>query len=313
MKKRPVASTSMLPAVLLNAPVLVSNIASTAAAIAAIASIASTVDQYRRGYQMGHKIVSTVNNYAQPAMQVLGLSTAAAASTTTADVSTALPASVMSGALLWNGWNVFSSLLQKSHGKLIENKIHMTNALQLNSALATPLLWNRIPYLNYPSMNKGTHWTSGMPAETKMMVGAFLMALASYLHSNGSDIMKKNTQAMDTDLKYPKEAGEREWLERVCYNLYLNNDYYTANNASGVAYLSSPANWHPVRIVANIMIGLFQQMGLLHSDADDPVHMFVKSAKVVGYWEVLAQLIGLYGWAPVYMATHWLAEGILLL
>jgi hypothetical protein len=121
---------------------------------------------------------------------------------------------------------------------------------------------------------------------------------------------------MKVDYEHPVEAGlatddfRLPSLKRLCYNLYFNNDYYTAENPK-IAYISAPYNNHIVRIIINTLLGLFQQMGLVSSDANDPVDSIITAAELVGYWEITAHLVGLYGWAPVYVATQWLAQSLL--
>ena len=66
----------------------------------------------------------------------------------------------------------------------------------------------------------------------------------------------------------------------------------------------NPANTNVVRILFNLLLGMFLQVNaIFSSDTKNPLHAFSKFALMTGYFEVLCRALHLYGWAPLYMAT----------
>jgi hypothetical protein len=296
-------------------------VAGTVASVVAVGStIVNSVRVANRWYATGKKIYG----YAQPVFDNAAYVTNALAPVVTAEktVDTATAASaVMSGLLLWNGWTWLADSFTKKHGEWKAAQLQLAHTQKLAgpklagiSNSDDSLEWKAY---RLQQMGKITpNWLKGLPVNNRILIGGMLTALATYLHSEGSQLMKKHTESMQTDYVYPLESGVASYdlgppgLKRLCYNLYFNNDYYTAAN-SKIAYISAPYNNHIVRIIINTLLGLFQQMGLVSSDANDPVDSIITAAELVGYWEITAHLVGLYGWAPVYVATQWLAQSLL--
>jgi hypothetical protein len=289
-----------------------------------------------RNYRRAADSVEAANHMWQNTTKLLGFSDAAAPSNTTiasSDNNTAVlvdsASALMSSMMLWKGWSAFSYLLKKTHGPDAEAALKAKNSAAFDSAFSSSesnLLSTKGWKAEYfDKMGKvAPKWLQNLPMDNKILIGGFLSVLATYLHKIGCDTMRINARAMGVDYEHPVEAGLRSEddasqsffgrlnLRRMCYNLYLGNKFYTAEGASMHMLDSSPLNNNVLRIIANVMIGMFKQTGILNTNTRDPVNVFLTAAELTGYWEVLAHLIGLYGWAPVYITTHWLLQSMLL-
>jgi hypothetical protein len=234
----------------------------------------------------------------------------------------AISSLLMSTVLFWKGWDLISYLFEKKHGASTLKEIDILNATKLNVARGIKPTNNKsaIAKASMIFEERGEkvrpNWLSQIPLDSKIIFGGALAVLASYLHLEGSETMRRHTTAMKVDYEHPLEAGLAQEgmlsipsLKRMCYNLYLDNDYYYDPTSTN-GYISSPVNNNAIRIIINTMVGMFQRMGVV-DDTKDPIDTFVKTAELIGYWEVTARLIGMYGWAPVYVATQWLMKTML--
>ena len=185
--------------------------------------------------------------------------------------------------------------------------------------------WQTAEY--FEQMGRQTpEWLNTLPEGSKIIVAGILAVSMSLWSKVGADVMRAKATAMATDYQYPLEAGivsdddstVASWLfnsslnlKRQCYELlYLNHDYYTSHNNASY-WRPSLYPTAPVRFIANVIIGLFKQMGVLNTGSRDPISMFLTLSELTGYWEILTRLVGLYGWAPTYLATHWVLQGML--
>ena len=223
--------------------------------------------------------------------------------------------------LMYKGIELATMLFTQRHGLKQQNELKQRGGQQLVKALAdstTGGAWNS---KMFDQMGKeAPTWLKTLPIDNKVFLGGVVAAMATWLHSVGAEEMQKRTTSLVTDYANPKEAGlvsedsgvlEKFILEklnskRLCYGLYRQDPYYTSQ--TDAAYWKfRPGLYTPVRIIANTMIGLFRETNFIAKDKD-PVNAFLVWAELTGYWEVLARLIGLYGWAPVYVASHWVVQ-----
>ena len=302
---RPLAHTKGL--FLASIPATIATASSVLATGTAIVSTVSTVNGYYQSYARNKARLEQATAFLQPLVGVIA--PIVSKSDNILDPM-AYASTLMSAVFVWKGWGWVSSAFAQKHGHAKEMQLGALTESKLKNAIANDVITAK--HLKNLAKTQ-PHWLKDMPLDNKIIMGTALAVLASYLHSEGAETMKKHASAMKVDYEHPVEAGLASEdlglpsLKRMCYNLYFNNDYYT-NPQSQIGLLSSPLNNHIVRIIANTLIGLFQQIGIITSEkGGDPIDAFVTAAELVGYWEITAHLIGLYGWAPVYVATHWVA------
>lgn len=330
----PIAKTGFFVAV----PAIVTGTVAMAPGILAMGAIGVQVYAGWRAYTYGRDVANgvsgVINNarglfgygssVALPASNTTLLASSLAASNTTMLASTAAEynetiSSMLSAAMMWRGWTVIANQFKSKHGKSKLAQLSDTSNANLKRALLTDgsnSAW-KLAYFDKMGEN-APEWLQDLSLDNKVLVGGFLAVLLTFFHTEGCMAMRENTRAMDTDYKYPLEAGlasesPADYLinpRRRCYNLYLKNRYYQ-KAGEGDSMFKSPLQSNVFRIIANIMIGMLKTPGLLNTKTHDPVSVFLKFAEVTGYWEVLARLIGMYGWAPVYVTTHWLLRSLM--
>jgi hypothetical protein len=290
-------------------PAGIATVSSVVATGTAIVSTMTTINGYYQSYARNKARLEQATAFLQP---LVGAIAPIVSKNDKIVDPTGYASTLMSAVLVWKGWGWVSRLFAKKYGHNNTKELSDLTEYKLKNAIVVD---DAITAKHLRKLAKTPpHWLKDMPLDNKIIMGTALSVLASYLHSEGAETMKMHARAMKVDYEHPVEAGLASddlglpSLKRMCYNLYLNNDYYT-NPQSQIGLLSTPFNNHIVRIIANTFIGLFQQMGIL-SNEGDPIDAFVTAAELVGYWEVTAHLIGLYGWAPVYVATHWVMESM---
>jgi hypothetical protein len=261
-------------------------------------------------------LIGTAQSVPLPA--VLPVSNTTAIASTVAEYNETV-SSMLSAAMMWRGWTVIANQFKSKHGKSKLAQLSDTSSANFKHALLTngsSPTW-KLAYFDKMGEN-APEWLQDLSLDNKVLVAGFFAVLLTFFHAEGCMAMRENTRAMDTDYKYPLEAGlasesPADYLinpRRRCYNLYLKNRYYQ-KAGEGESMFQSPLECNVFRIIANIMIGMLKTPGLLNTNTHDPVSVFLKFAEVAGYWEVLARLIGMYGWAPVYVTTHWLLRSLM--
>jgi hypothetical protein len=322
----PVAKTGFLVAV----PAIVTGAVTMAPGILAMGTIGLQAYAGWRAYAYSRDVANGLSGAISSVKGLIGLGSSVPlpvvlpASNTTLLASTAAEynetvVSMMSAAMMWRGWTVIANQFKSKHGKSKLAQLSDTSSANLKHALLTngsSPTW-KLAYFDKMGEN-APEWLQTLSLDNKVLVGGFLAVLLAFFHTEGCMAMRENTRAMGTDYDYPLEAGlasesPADYLinpRRRCYNLYLKNRYYQKAGESDSMF-KSPLQSNVFRIIANIMIGMLKTPGLLNTKTHDPVSVFLKFAEVTGYWEVLARLIGMYGWAPVYVTTHWLMRSLL--
>ena len=215
-------------------------------------------------------------------------------------------------------WNAF----ERRHGSVSSMRLVSESTAQIGKALTGKQTDKTIGVLEQAGSMRQPTWISELEPDTKVFLGGAVLAFTAYLHKVGATSMKERTSRLVKDYENPMEAGlqlgnegmvERflfdkfNW-KRMCYGLYTQNEYYTQSD-DHIAYMTlNPMNTHPVRVIANVMIGLLLQIPSSIMRAQDPIEAFLTWAQITGYWEVLARMTGKYGWAPVYLVTHGLVD-----
>jgi hypothetical protein len=223
----------------------------------------------------------------------------------------------MSSVIVLKGLERAWKTLEGRYGSAGGARFLEESSKKLSTALAHPANGARVARLG--QVQRG--WLQHMSSENKVFVAASTAVLGAYLHKAGATIMKERVPLMKADFENPVEAGtllENEnrlekflfdklnWKQR-CYGLYTQNAYYT--DAKDGSYLTlNPAMVNPVRAVTNVLIGLLSKLPMVNLKTQDPIDTFLVWAQMTGYWEVLARLVGLYGWAPVYVASRALID-----
>ena len=330
----PVAKTGFFVAV----PAIVTGTVAMAPALLAMGTIGVQVYAGWRAYTYGRDVANGVSgainsakgligfgsSVALPASNTTLLASTLAASNTTLLASTVAEynetiSSMLSAAMMWRGWTVFANQFKSKHGKSKLAQLSDTSNANLKRALLTDGSSSNRTLAYFDKMGENApEWLQNLSLDDKAIVGIILATLLAFFHNEGCMVMRANTMAMDTDYKYPLEAGlasesPADYLinpRRWCYNLYLKNRYYQKAGEHDSVF-KSPGQSNVFRIIANIMIGMLKKSRILNTDTNDPVSVFLKFAEAVGYWEVLARLIGMYGVAPVYVTTHWILRSLM--
>lgn len=128
---------------------------------------------------------------------------------------------------------------------------------------------------------------------------------------------QKNTADADVAAeKGEQEGDEDDFFEYHLRNLYESHPFYSTplndiqqNEKNESPGLFSPKDAHVARIIFNIILGIIMQLNGLWLDRssaiiDDPVKTLTRATSFLVYWEVLARVLRLYGWAPLYIATR---------
>ena len=339
-KKRAVVGTTSLPIISVLVPAFGYAIGN-AGTIGMVGSFA-----LRNFWPNQHALVTTAwATLATPVQRLLGTyygsGAAAVAPVTTIGTSSLLPGSNtmlwgMSSMLMWKGFEAAEYLFKQRHGSIMQARLEKESALKLQDALLMHnknnnewlsgkedegLLWKN-EYFDQMG-RQAPEWLKRLSKDDKIVIGGVLAAFATYLERIGCAEMKKRTSDLTTDYKYPVEAGLKSedggYIEdfmfnklngkRLCYDLYSQNEYYTNTNPNKKIpeFDNRLGNNNIIRIIANTMIGFLQTFRFMNPKAD-PIEMFLIWAEATGYWEVLARLLGMYGWAPVYIASHWIAQ-----
>ena len=220
--------------------------------------------------------------------------------------------------MMWKTWRVIADQFKSKHGKKKLAQLGATSDAKLKEALAdessASAAW-KLAYFEKMGKN-APEWLQKRSPEDISIVLGFLFVLLTFFQKWGAEEMRKNTMAMDVDYNHPLESGlasesPADFLQeprRRCYGLYLKNKYYRKDGGGALQpYFDSGTVF---RTIANIIIGMLTLNPLINFKTNDPVSVFLKGAEVLGYWEVLTRLIGLYGLAPVYITTHWLLQSL---
>ena len=325
----PVGKTGVLLAI----PAIMTTAVSMAPGALALGTIGLQVYAGWRSYRFGKDVANGISDGWNRTKTMIGFGAAATAPAVIGVTNSSMPvvastlaeyndmiSSMLSAAAMWRGWNVIGDQFSARHGKAKLAQLSGTSNAKLTQALmsnSTGSAW-KLAYLDKMGEN-APEWLQNLSLDNKVLVGAFLAVILTFFHSEGCMAMSENTRAMDTDYKYQLEAGLQSespanYLinpRRQCYNLYLKNHFYQKAGENDSMF-QAPLQSNILRIIANIMIGMLKTPGLLNTKTHDPVSVFLKFAEIAGYWEVLARLIGMYGWAPVYVTTHWLLRSLLL-
>ena len=315
---RPVADTS-LPILGMIGPIM-----TTVSMAGAAVGIAQTAHTHYTHIQQGRAVLEKLNSVYQFVTNPFGTPAPAApvASTVNTEEAGGVAAWAMSSLALWKGAEIASRMFASRHGQREQQRLKTQSSQRLGAALVSSPPKQAWKAEYFDQMGKAApDWLTDLSMDSKVFLGGTLCALATYLQNKGSDTMRAKAAAMNEDFAHPIEAGLIEEnagfterfifnhlnIRRYCYGLYTQNKYYTDTSAQTAYYDWNITHYHPVRIIANIMIGMFQH-GPFGAVQQDPVDVFLRWAELTGYWEILARLIGVYGWAPVYITTHWMLQ-----
>ena len=307
---RPVARTSFLPVA-----ALVAGVAPVVAGVGTTITVVNAARTYYTEYQRGRQALAGLTG-----LFVSAAPTVAPAPAPAASIGDIISSSVTGGLLSTAGLTTSAMLALKAYE--IMNSVFATRRVEPRRLEHHHRVVERVVENNKTmeeNFNKhGPHWLQTLDPKAKTAAGTILVTIALALEQLGADVMREKTQGMATDYQFPVQAGllprdSDGWLfhsklnlRRQCYQLYMNSAYYTNKGEPSFWDKVDVRNWNVVRIVANIMIGALKP--LLNTGGRDPVTVFLTAAELTGYCEMLARLVGLYGWAPVYVATHWLTQ-----
>jgi len=116
---------------------------------------------------------------------------------------------------------------------------------------------------------------------------------------NKIDPLSKETQVVYHD--FSTLFSLREKIQQ----LYIKSSFYSENKKD-VSIMSNLNNdCDPVRIIFNILLGATMQANAfigLKSSREDSILLFTQWASIVMYWEIIAHLLHIHGWAPLYLA-----------
>ena len=107
------------------------------------------------------------------------------------------------------------------------------------------------------------------------------------------------------------EDADAAILERLLHSLYAQHPFYAPVDNVEAAYFTLSGN-HPVRMVVNLLLGFLLQLNALLSRGggaiEDPIADLARFTSVVAYFELLMRSLRLYGWAPLYVGTSFVAR-----
>jgi hypothetical protein len=140
----------------------------------------------------------------------------------------------------------------------------------------------------------------------------------------GNDNDKNNDWVKSEDdlLKSTKKDGSEKYLlgqsetftiNKQMRDIYKRSDFYTKQSgykfSAGMLQLS---DFSIVRVIFNFLVGLAIEiksiLGIYNkSDEHDHIKGFSQWVNMLFYWEILAHMLKIHGWAPIYRALQQIA------
>jgi hypothetical protein len=150
------------------------------------------------------------------------------------------------------------------------------------------------------------------------------MNLQKEEEDKGNDNDKNNDWVKSEDdlLKSTKKDGSEKYLlgqsetftiNKQMRDIYKRSDFYTKQSgykfSAGMLQLS---DFSIVRVIFNFLVGLAIEiksiLGIYNkSDEHDHIKGFSQWVNMLFYWEILAHMLKIHGWAPIYRALQQIA------
>ena len=117
----------------------------------------------------------------------------------------------------------------------------------------------------------------------------------------------KQIDPLSTKSKTISRGSNQLFLRTRIRSLYENSDFYSGVTQSSI-FSTNPnylSDCDPARVIFNILLGASIQLNRFigfHSSRGDATLLFSQWVSIAMYWEIIAHLLKLHGWAPMYTA-----------
>jgi len=156
----------------------------------------------------------------------------------------------------------------------------------------------------------------------KMKNESLILKMTGMFFMHRKNDNENHTKNDDESIEKEKEE-EDGFIQHSLRNLYESHPFYMPPTQDTVEEsLFNIQNANVVRIIFNIILGIMMQLNAFwagqsskdpndnnnnssgNSDNPDPIKAITSFTSFMVYWEVLARVLRLYGWAPFYVATR---------